>query len=227
MYLPWEDADKTYQSTLPYVTESPYYFIAELYKDFSNTTDDRYGGHTQAALENNRFIPISQRQVINNSSITIIGIQGDTYFQRWDCLKTEPYSEESKNGIVDITSFMVETHTNIEGRYDVRRGLLKNVTTTSENSNLINRVYSNIDDFFSASVLNDKYYLSYFPNQITWTKTKNLAEDVDTWTNITVANTLDLDGDKGSVRAIRRFNNALVAFQDKGITTYLKIPKVY
>lgn len=220
MYLPWEDATETYQTKLEYSTSLPYYFIGELYKDMS-VSDDRYGGNTQAALENNRFIPISDRYSLSNSSVSLIGTQGDTYFQRWDCLKTEPYSNESKNGIVDITSFMVETHTNIEGRYDARRGLLKNVTTSRENSNLINRVYSNINNFFTSSVLNDKYYLSDFPNQITWTKTKSLAEDIDTWTNITVANTLDLDGDKGPVRAIRRFNNSLIAFQDKGISEIL------
>ena len=220
MYLPWEDAAETYQAKLEYSTSLPYYFIGELYKDMS-ISDDRYGGNTQAALENNRFIPISERYSLNNSSVSLIGTQGDTYFQRWDCLKTEPYSNESKNGIVDITSFMVETHTNIEGRYDARRGLLKNVTTSRENSNLINRVYSNTNNFFTSSVLSDKYYLSDFPNQITWTKTKTLAEDIDTWTNITVANTLDLDGDKGPVRAIRRFNNSLIAFQDKGIAEIL------
>ena len=221
--LPWEDVKETYQdqdTLASYSTDLPYYFIGELYKD-TTSSDDRYGGNTQAALENNRFIPISKRYSLNNSSVSLIGTQGDTYFQRWDCLKTEPYSNESKNGIVDITSFMVETHTNIEGRYDARRGLLKNVTTSRENSNLINRVYSNTNNFFTSSVLNDKYYLSDFPNQITWTKTKSLAEDIDTWTNITVANTLDLDGDKGPVRAIRRFNNSLIAFQDKGISEIL------
>ena len=221
--LPWEDVKETYQdqdTLASYSTNLPYYFIGELYKDTASS-DDRYGGNTQAALENNRFIPISERYSLNNSSVSLIGTQGDTYFQRWDCLKTEPYSDESKNGIVDITSFMVETHTNIDGRYDIRRGFLKNVTTSRENSNLINKVYSNTNNFFSTNVLNDKYYLSEFHNQITWTKTKSLAEDIDTWTNITVANTLDLDGDKGPVRAIRRFNNSLIAFQDKGIAEIL------
>ena len=44
---------------------------------------------------------------------------------------------------------------------------------------------------------------------------------MDSWTNITLASTLDLDGDKGSVRAIRRFNNNLIAFQDQGISQIL------
>lgn len=224
-YFPWEDTTQTYQQRLSYSTSIPYYFIGELYKDISQGDDrygdDRYGGTTQAAVENNRFIPISKRYNLGDDALALTGTQGDTFFQRWDCLKTEPYSNESKNGIVDITSFMVETHTNIEGRYDTRRGLLKNVTTSRENSNLINRVYSNLNNFFSSNVLNDKYYLSDFHNQITWTKTKTLAEDIDTWTNITVANTLDLDGDKGPVRAIRRFNNSLIAFQDKGIAEIL------
>ena len=60
-----------------------------------------------------------------------------------------------------------------------------------------------------------------FHNSITWTKTKTAGELVDTWTNITLASTLDLDGDKGTVRALRRLNNNIIAIQDKGISQIL------
>lgn len=60
-----------------------------------------------------------------------------------------------------------------------------------------------------------------FPNSITWTKTKTNGELTDSWTNITLASVLDLDGDKGKIRALRRFNNELIAFQDRGISNIL------
>ena len=63
--------------------------------------------------------------------------------------------------------------------------------------------------------------MSAFPNQITWSKTKTYGEDVDTWSNMTMASVLDFDGDKGRIRAIRRFNNSLIAFQDRGIAEIL------
>lgn len=222
IYFPWEnDVTKVYQKKLQYSTTEPYYFIGEIYKDFTDN-DDRYGGASEFALKNNTFITISDREQLPEvGTIDIIGTSGDTYFQRWDCIKTEPYSNESKNGIVDITSFLVETHTNIDGRYDKRRGMIENVTTSEENTNKINRAYSNLGNFFTDRILDEKYNLSTFPNEITWTKTKAYAEDIDTWTNVTVANTLDLDGDKGGITALRRFNNTVIAFQDKGIAEVL------
>lgn len=222
VYFPWDnDVTGIYQKKMQYSTTEPYYFIGEIYKDFTGN-DDRYGGNSEYALRNNTFITISNRENLPEAgTLEIMGTSGDTFFQRWDCIKTEPYSNESKNGIVDITSFLVETHTNIDGRYDKRRGFIENVTTSEENANKINRAYSNLGNFFTDRILDEKYNLSSFPNEITWTKTKAYAEDVDTWTNVTVASTLDLDGDKGSITALRRFNNSIIAFQDKGIAEVL------
>src|SRR5699024_8295896 len=91
-----------------------------------------------------------------------------------------------------------------------------------ENFNLMNDVYSQQNNFFNYRSVNpNKLNLDHFSNTITWTKTKTAGELVDTWTNITLASTLDLDGDKGKVRALRRFNNELIAFQDKGISNIL------
>ena len=55
----------------------------------------------------------------------------------------------------------------------------------------------------------------------TWSLTKSSAALTDAWTNITMASVLDLDGDKGAVNTINRFNNVLIAFQDKGISNIL------
>ena len=44
---------------------------------------------------------------------------------------------------------------------------------------------------------------------------------MDTWTNITLASTLDLDGDKGKIRALKRLNNSIIAMQDTGISQIL------
>jgi len=39
-----------------------------------------------------------------------------------------------------------------------------------------------------------------------------MGDLIDTWTNITMASTLDLDGDKGIVRSLKKFNNEIYAF---------------
>lgn len=47
---------------------------------------------------------------------------GDTWYNRYDCLKTYSYTDEDKNSIVEIGSFMCESHRNMDGRYDRNRG---------------------------------------------------------------------------------------------------------
>lgn len=200
-------------------------WLGELYND---SVQNRFGGQTEEAFENNVWLPcgdpISLVDTNNGvkSNITIRWEEGDTYFQRYDHIKTYPFTLEDQNAVTDIVSFMCETRVNIDGRYDRNRGQTSNFSITPENFNLMNDVYSQPNNFFNYRTINpNKLNLDNFHNSITWTKTKTAGELVDTWTNITLASTLDLDGDKGTVRALRRFNNNILAFQDRGISQIL------
>lgn len=200
-------------------------WLGELYND---NVQNRFGGQTEEAFENNTWLPcgdpISLVDTNNGvkSSITVRWEEGDTYFQRYDHIKTYPFTLEDQNAVTDIVSFMCETRVNIDGRYDRNRGQTSNFSITPENFNLMNDVYSQPNNFFNYRTINpNKLNLDNFHNSITWTKTKTTGELVDTWTNITLASTLDLDGDKGTVRALRRLNNNIIAIQDKGISQIL------
>lgn len=198
-------------------------WLGELYND---NVQNRFGGQTEEAFENNTWLPCGDPiSLVDNgvkSSITIKWEEGDTYFQRYDHIKTYPFTLEDQNAVTDIVSFMCETRVNIDGRYDRNRGQTSNFSITPENFNLMNDVYSQPNNFFNYRTINpNKLNLDNFHNSITWTKTKTAGELVDTWTNITLASTLDLDGDKGTVRALRRFNNNIFAFQDRGISQIL------
>lgn len=210
-----------------YAARFGFFWLAELYND-SITTANRFGGQTQEAFENNQWmvagdaIPLKNDTGELKSSITLQWTEGDTYYQRYDCLKTYPFTHEDQNSVTEIVSFMCETRVNIDGRYDRNRGQSNNLYVSPQNFNLLNPVYSQNNNFFNYRATNlDKLLLNKFPNTVTWTKTKTLGEEVDTWTNITLASTLDLDGDKGTVRALRRFNDSLIAFQDNGISQIL------
>ena len=200
-------------------------WLGELYND---NVQNRFGGQTEEAFENNVWLPcgdpISLVDTNNGvkSSVTIRWEEGDTYFQRYDHIKTYPFTLEDQNAVTDIVSFMCETRVNIDGRYDRNRGQTSNFSITPNNFNLMNNVYSQQNNFFNYRTINpNKLNLDNFHNSITWTKTKTAGELIDTWTNITLASTLDLDGDKGNVRALRRFNNNILAFQDRGISQIL------
>ena len=202
-------------------------WLADLYR--KTAPSNIFGGTGEDAIENNVWIPAGEPVVITNgtgtaalSSVTITWTQGDTYYQRYDCLKTYPFTMEDQNSVVDILSFMCETRVNIDGRCDKNRGSLSNLYTTPATFNLFNPVYSQKNNFFNyRSIGRNKITSDRHPNLVTWTKTKTLGETVDTWANITLASTLNLDGDKGSVRALRRFNNDILAFQDGGISQIL------
>lgn len=199
-------------------------WLGELYND---NVVNRFGGQTEEAFENNLWLPCGEAVKLFDDNgikdnITIQWTEGDTYYQRYDHLKTYPFTPEDQNQMVDIVSFMCETRVNIDGRYDRNRGQISNFMMTPTNFNLINDVYSQQNNFFNYRTINpNKLNLDNFHNTITWTKTKTAGELIDTWTNITLASTLDFDGDRGKIRAIRRFNNNLFTFQDKGISQIL------
>lgn len=147
---------------------------------------------------------------------------GDTYYQRFDTLKTYAYDENAQNSIIDITSFMVETRVNVDGRYDRNRGQESNLQMSPSNFNLMNDVYSQRDNFFTYRILDDDVQArTKFPNQITWSLSKTAGATVDTWMNITLASVLDLDGAEGELKALKTFNNSIVAFQESGISQIL------
>lgn len=155
-------------------------------------------------------------------SIVFYASYGDTYYQRWDCLKTYPFTKEDINQIVEIGSFMLETHVNIDGRYDRNRGQMNNLNMSPTNFNLLNPVYSQTNNFFTYKILDESFYKNNsFPNQVTWTKEKQAGAEIDLWTNITLASTYDMDGSKGEVISLNTWKDSIFCFQNKGISNIL------
>ena len=197
-----------------------YLYIGEIYRDY---TGNEYGGTSTAAIQNNKFVVAGPQVAINAlraGNTALKADRGDTYFQRWDCLKTKPYSGTT-NEVIDITSVMLETHINIDGRTDLQRGISQLASLDYENFNSLNWVYSQKDTYQTRRDLDDDFNLDSYRSTLTWTLQKNDLADVDEWTHITLASTLKLDGDRGILRALRRMQNSIIAFQDKGISEIL------
>ena len=195
-------------------------WLGELYKDVPN----RFGGKGKEALRSNNWLVGGDAINIssNDSNVTLTWTQGDTYYQRYDCLKTYAMTNDDSNQLVEILSFMCETHTNIDGRYDRNRGQIDNTNMRPQNFNLLNPVYSQQDNFFTSKKIQTEEVISHhYPNHVTWSKTKESGADVDMWTNVTLASTMELDGDKGKISKLARLNDSLLAFQDTGISQIL------
>lgn len=226
----WGDTHMSFKQSLVDVSDIfsglsyNFLWIGELYKDVTN----RFGGTTSTALRNNKWLIGGEAVNLKKSdgtakdSVDLIWTNGDTYYQRYDCLKTYAFTNQDPNQIIEILSFMCETHVNIDGRYDRNRGQINNLNMNPTIFNLLNPVYSQQDNFFTYRKMDteDTDNLDY-SNQIYYSKTKESGADVDLYTNITLGSVLELDGDKGSVNAIKRFNDNLIAFQDKGIAQIL------
>lgn len=206
---------------------SGYIWLGEI---INNSIDSniRFGGQSEEALISNDWVvggnptklKVRESHDVVIPNINLVWDRGDTYYQRYDCLKTYPYTLEDENSIVEVVSFMCETRVNIDGRYDKNRGTASLVAHPT-NFNLINPVYSQRDNFFIYRGFNSLNKIENFPNQITWTVTKSPNSEIDKWTNITLASTLNLDGDKGEIKRIEKFRNDLFAFQEKGISRIL------
>ncbi len=199
-----------------------YLWLAEVYKDVEDSR--RFGGKDKASIAANDWTVCGEAKSIDDTESTVFlkWTEGDTYYQRYDCLKTFPFTNDDPNQITEILSFMCETHTNIDGRYDKNRGQTKNYLMKPDNFNLVNPVYSQQNNFFTSKIsgATEEKELSY-PNHLYYTKTKESGANVDLWTNVTLASTLELDGDKGEIRSLNKLNDQVIAFQDTGIAQIL------
>lgn len=216
LYNHTSDSSATY-ATLS-TSHNAILWLAELSRNVPSET--KFGGSTPEAILNNRWHIAGEAIDINNNNV-IEYLQGDTYFQRYDCMKTYPYTLEDENSVTEILSFYCETRVNIDGRYDRNRKNFNNLALTPTNFNLINPVYTQTNNFFNYFTLDPSLRINNFNNSLIWSKEKSLGEQIDQWTNITLASTLDLDGDKGEITALKTFNNEIFCFQKQGISNIL------
>lgn len=212
-----EEVSPTKNSILP---------IVDIIQEDGAYRDTMFGGRSTDALKANEWIPCGFPVLLKHGNQTGNVLFkysfGDTYFQRWDCLKTYAFSNEDINQIVEIGSFMLETYVNIDGRYDRNRGQVSNLHMSPVNFNLINPVYSQKDNFFTYRILDNSFYeTNRFSNQITWTKEKQSGADIDLWTNISLGTVYDVDGSKGKINYLTTWKDNIFCFQDRGISKVL------
>ena len=205
-------------NSMDYMT-SGFMYIGEFYKEAPSDLSTLFGGKTPMALEKNQWHTAGPTMSLEKGSpCTVKCLQGDTYYQRYDSLKTYPYTDEDPNQIVEILSFMCETRMNIDGRYDSNRGLYSNLHMNNVNFNLFNPAYTQQDNFFNYYFLDpERNDTDTYPNDFIWTKTKTMGEEIDTWSNINSVSSYSLDGDKGNLNSIVNYNDSLLTFQDTGI----------
>lgn len=190
-------------------------FKCDIIRDLGNT---QYGGKltnkdNDSLMSNIKWTPISEFVNINNNSI--IAHRGDTYFQKWDCMSTFPYSSEDKNQVIDITSTFIESRINLDGRADIRGDYSATMNYSKFNS--INNIYSQTDNFFAKTNAVLKDNITKYNTGITFSLSKSYNEEIDSWTNIKLINSISLDGNYGDLSALKVFNNNIYFFQKSAV----------
>ena len=198
-------------------------WITELVRDIPSSI---FGGTDEYAIKSNRWLPCGESVILDTSNPVVNITEGDTIFNRWDCVKTLPYSTEDVNQIVEIMSFMCESYINTAGRYDKFRG--KQDYTFLDSSvgfNQMNPSYNNRNNYFTYRITDlEKNRDTDYPNVVVWSMTKTLGEQIDSWTHLLLSSSMSLDGDKGEIRALRRWKNEIFSFQDTGIAQIIYNP---
>lgn len=213
--IPWLSTKEYLQNTItdPTSPSVPYLYLAELYRDVDSSV--LYGNTNEETLVKHNWIPITDATSIDSN---ITKVFGDTYYQRWECLNTVPSTEEDLNSVVDIVSFMVETHINLDGRYDKNKDSLNILNAREANFNLINPVYSQTDNYFTYNILDEKFNQTKYGNQVAFSSQKTPTSEVDTWCNITLASSFNLNGLYGKLTKLINVNDSILAFQDKALS---------
>ena len=130
------------------VNKKSFLYLAEIQR---TSVENAFGGISDAALQANQWIPSGLPVTLDaDNNITIDFLHGDCYYQRYDCLKTYPYTQEDENQIVEIASFMCESRINIDGRYDTNTGQVTNLNISNINFNLINKLYRQCTNIFCS-----------------------------------------------------------------------------
>lgn len=202
----------------------PQLIIGEIYR---NTDSSVFAdiNNEEAASQETWSVASESMNISDLSWKNLILNDGDTYYQRWDCLKTYPYTEEDTNSVVEVASVMIESYKNLDGRYDNNRGVTFGTYLRPTNMNLFNDVYNQRNNFFSFHSLPlSRYSTNRFVNQFMASLTKSYGELTDSWTSLIAASTFDVDSTKGKINAIRKFNDTLYGFQDEAIFQILFNP---
>lgn len=183
-----------------------------------NLRNTQYGGtltnkDNDSLMLNTKWTPISD--FVNIKSNSIIAHRGDTYFQKWDCMSTFPYSPEDINQVIDITSTFIESRINLDGRTDIRGDYSTSMNYSNFNS--INNIYSQTDNFLAKTNVVLKDPIVKYNTGIAFSLSKTYDEDIDSWTNIKLANNISLDGNYGDLNALKVFNNNIYFFQKSAV----------
>lgn len=151
-------------------------------------------------------------------------LEGDIYFQRYNCLKTSGQAKDNEefNAIVEHASVYIESYINLDGRYDQNiYSTLDGIQKKTTYIDTINPVYSRVNNFFTYYQRDYTLFnsgLQHFPTAIIWSLPKIYGENIDSWSVVPMSSIYYVDGISGDITSLKNLGNNLVVFQQHGVS---------
>jgi len=210
--------------------------ISEITRDPSYTYfGNIYNGNSFEEKKRTTYIEIGNYtgiDIANGSLSSTVDSPGDTFVQNFKFLKmgrTEQKGGTSTSQIIsEIVEFPVETQINLKNRNDLSLSTWDSeFLPLEQNYHQYNRVYSQAPTLLKSNDVDFTFKrINEFDSRIQSTKLKIPNESIDSWTDILVNETMDLDGKYGPINSIITFKNKMYAFQDESIAAVLVNPRV-
>jgi len=205
------------------ISENDGVLIAEFVKNKTALyTGNIYGGFTFEAKSVSSYIGIGKYTDIATNQV-LVESPGDTFVQDYTFTKMVKDDNEiidkSFNIISEIVTVRVESTIDLKNRNDLSIGKWNNrFQPRYSEYQQYNRVYSQqptlikkVDPGFKFKKVNR------FDARIMASKTKIPGENIDSWTDFLVNETMDLDGKYGPINSVINSNDIVFALQDNAV----------
>lgn len=190
-----------------------------------------YGGNSAEDKKRTSYIKIGEYQPITSDTVQI-NSPGDTYVQAYKFLRiaktdTEVYST-GVNQITEVVEVTVETTVDLKNRNDQSFTPWDNdFQPRYDEYHEYNTVYSQQPTLIQNTDADITFrQIKNFDTRIQASKTKIPNESIDSWTDLLVNETLDLDGKYGPINGVTSFRDQIYTFQDNAIALIGINPRV-
>lgn len=190
-----------------------------------------YGGNSYEAKRSTDYIEIGEYQDIGTSSHLILS-PGDTYVQEFTFARITKGDVENTaithHRATEIIVNKLETPIDLKNRHDISRyGWENRFSPTYDEYHQYNRVYSQQATLVRSTDVGFKFKkVREFDTRIMTSKIKVPGENIDSWTDLLINETIDLDGGYGPINGTVNFNDEIYTFQDTGIAHISINPRV-
>lgn len=210
--------------------------LSEITRDPSYTYfGNIYNGNSVEEKKRTTYIEIgdyTKLNIDNGSLSSIVNSPGDTFIQNFKFLRMGRTTQEGGTAtsqiISEIVEFPVETQINLKNRNDLSLSSWDNkFLPLKEDYHQYNRVYSQASTLLKSNDVDFTFrQINEFDSRIQATKLKIPNESIDSWTDLLVNETIDLDGKYGPISSIITFKDKMYAFQDEAISVIAVNPRV-